>query len=161
MKRFSWVVTILLVTSMCLGFVGCKEPPIEPTVDKTPPAEVTSFYVTIEKGSASLSWVNPSDTDFAGVQISMIPAEGILLNPISLGKEATSFTVPGLEVDCTYGFTIKTFDNSQNYSKGATQIITIENNNPSPGDDSPSDSGNDNPSGGGPSGSTDTRANAF
>lgn len=160
MKRFSWVVTILLVTSMCLGFVGCKEPPIEPTVDKTPPAEVTSFYVTIEKGSASLSWVNPSDTDFAGVQISMIPAEGILVNPISLGKDATSFTVPGLEVDCTYRFTIKTFDNSQNYSKGATQIITIENNNPSQGDDSPGDSGNDNPSGGGPSGSTDTTAPA-
>lgn len=160
MKRFSWVATILLVTSMILGFVGCKEPPIEPTVDKIPPAEVTSFYVTIENGSASLSWVNPSDTDFAGVQISMIPAEGILVNPISLGKDATSFTVPGLEVDCTYRFTIKTFDNSQNYSKGATQIITIENNNPSQGDDSPGDSGNDNPSDGGPSGSTDTTAPA-
>lgn len=135
MKRFSWVVTILLVTSMCLGFVGCKEPPIEPTVDKTPPAEVTLFSVTIENGSASLSWVNPSDTDFAGVQISMNPAEGILASPISLGKSVTTFTVSGLRTGTEYTFTVKTYDNSLNYSTGTSRAVSIKANGSGENDD--------------------------
>ena len=143
-KKIAWFVTFIVAMSLVFCFLGCKDP--EPIPDTTPPAEVTNFAVNAVNGKAVLNWTNPTTIDFAGVQISMNPAEGILASPISLGKNATSFTVPGLEVDCTYRFTIKTFDNSQNYSNGATQIITIENNNPSQGDDSTGDSGNDNPS---------------
>ena len=149
-KHFLWVVTIIVAMTMVFCFLGCKDP--EPIPDTTPPAEVTNFAVNAVNGKAVLNWTNPTTIDFAGVQISMNPAEGILASPVSLGKNATSFTVPGLEVDCTYRFTIKTFDNSQNYSNGATQIITIESNNPSQGDDSSGDSGNDNPSVGGSTG---------
>ncbi len=153
-KLFSWIVTILLVTSMIFTFVGCKDP--EPPVDLTPPGEVTYFSYYIENGIVYLSWGNPSDTDFAGVQISMDPAEGIFANPISLGTNVTYFSVPGLKVDSLYLLRIKTFDTNQNFSVGEVQVITIPNSNPpsdNPGDsdndnppsDNPGDSGNDNP----------------
>ena len=90
--------------------------------DKTAPAEVTNFSVTLENTTASLSWTNPSDDDFAGVQISMTPAEGFLSTPISIGKSSTSFIVTGLKTESTYLFTLKTFDNKLNYSIGSSSL---------------------------------------
>ena len=126
MKKFTWFVTILLVASMIFGIFGCKEQPVpgvEP--DTTAPAEVTELTVTASNGNALLSWSNPSNEDFVGVQISATPANGTLKNAVSLGKEVTSFEVSGLENGKEYTFLVKTYDKSLNYSVGVTGVATV------------------------------------
>ena len=61
------------------------------------PAKVTGLTVTAADGDAVLTWKNPSDTDFAGVQISMSPAAGTLANAVSLGNDVTSLKISGIE----------------------------------------------------------------
>ena len=107
-----WIVMIFFVISFVFGIVGCKEPEIQ--VDTTAPAEVKDFKICIENEIAYLSWKNPPDSDFAGVQISMIPAEGILANPISLGKEVSNFSLSGLRIGFSYTIKIKTYDKNLN-----------------------------------------------
>ena len=123
MKKFTWFVAILLVTSLFFTFVGCKDP--EPILDTTPPAEVTELTITASNGNALLSWKNPVDEDFDGVKISMNPAEGTLKNAVILGKEVTSLDVSGLENGKEYTFIIKTFDTSLNYSKETIESVSV------------------------------------
>ena len=126
MKKFTWFVTILLVASMIFGIFGCKEQPVPGVeLDKTAPAEVTDLAVTASNGNALLSWSNPSDEDFVGVQISATPANGTLKNAVSLGKDVTSFEVSGLENGKEYTFLVKTYDKSLNYSVGVTEVATV------------------------------------
>ena len=108
-----WIVTIFFVISFVFGIVGCKEPEMQ--VDTSAPAEVKDFNIGLENEIAYLSWQNPPDSDFAGVQISMIPAEGILANPISLGKEVSKFSLSGLRIGFSYTIKIKTYDKNLNY----------------------------------------------
>jgi hypothetical protein len=95
------------------------------TSDKTPPAEVTDITVTAANGNAVLTWTNPTDSDFAGVKITMTPATGTLAHPVTLDKDVTRFDVSGLIIGEEYSFTIQTFDTSLNYSDGETQETTI------------------------------------
>ena len=92
--------------------------------DYTAPADVTELTVQAENGNAVLNWKNPTDADFAGVQISMNPPEGTLLNPVILGKNVTSLNVGGLTSGKEYTFTVKTIDTSGNKSQGVTISIT-------------------------------------
>ena len=147
-KHFSWIVTIIVAISLMFCFVGCKDPESEVTTDTTPPAEVSTFVVSAVNENAVLNWINPTDSDFAGVQISMNPAEGILASPISLGKSVTTFTVSGLRTGTEYTFTVKTYDNSLNYSTGTSRAVSITAN---------GSGENDDPSGGGSSGGENTQ----
>ena len=124
-KHFSWITALIIAVSVFLG-ISCSQE-VETEVDKTAPKEVTNFTVTVKDNAFYLSWINPDDADFAGIQISMSPAEGILSTPISLGKDETSFSVSGLTVGKDYKFTIKTFDTNLNYSDGQTVVKRIEN----------------------------------
>ena len=124
-KHFSWITALIIAVSVFLG-ISCSQE-VETEVDKTAPKEVTNFTVTVKDNTFYLSWINPDDTDFAGTQISMNPAEGILSNPITLGKNVTSFPVSGLTIGKDYKFTIKTFDTNLNYSDGQTVVKRIEN----------------------------------
>ena len=123
MKKITWFVAFLLVTSLIFIFVGCKDP--EPILDTTPPAEVTELTITASNGNALLSWKNPVDEDFDGVKISMNPPEGTLKNAVILEKEVTSFEVSGLENGKEYTFMIKTFDTSLNYSKETIESVSV------------------------------------
>ena len=121
-KQFSWIALFIAISLISCIF-GCKEPEIE--TDTKAPANVTSLTVTATDGNAVLTWKNPSDADFDGVQVSMSPAEGTLKNAISLEKDVTSFEVIGLENGKEYTFTVKTFDKSLNYSEGVTAKATV------------------------------------
>ena len=122
-KYYKWITTILVVVSVFFG-ISCSQE-VETETDKTAPANVTELTVQAENETAILSWKNPADTDFAGVQISMSPAEGTLKNAISLEKDVTSFEVIDLENGKEYTFTVKTFDKSLNYSEGITTKATV------------------------------------
>ena len=86
MKNLKWVATFLIVATLFGGILGCKQE-VEIPSDKTAPAELTELTVQAANGNAVLNWTNPADTDFAGVQISMSPAEGTLKNAVVLGKD--------------------------------------------------------------------------
>ena len=93
--------------------------------DKTAPNDVTGLTVSASDGNAEISWNNPSDSDFAGVKISMTPAEGTLANPIEVSKNATSIFVSGLSIGENYTFTIQSFDTSKNYSRGVSKTLSV------------------------------------
>ena len=116
-KQFSWIALFIAISLISCIF-GCKEPEIE--TDTKAPANVTSLTVTATDGNAVLTWKNPSDADFDGVQVSMNPAEGTLLNPVILGKNVTSLNVGGLTIGKEYTFTVKTIDTSNNKSSGVS-----------------------------------------
>lgn len=94
------------------------------TIDKNPPSEVSEFSITAANSNATLSWENPTEDDFFGVEISCNPPTGTLTNSVILPKEANSFFVSGLMIDEEYRFTIKTLDNSLNISNGKTETAT-------------------------------------
>ena len=119
-KKFRLLVSFLFVASIFI--LGCKS---EIQDDSVAPADVTELTVQAANGNAVLNWKNPTDTDFAGVQISMSPAEGTLKNAVILGKDVTSLDVSGLTVGKEYTFTVKAFDESLNYSEGAEAKATV------------------------------------
>ena len=102
-----------------------KKATVADTSDKIAPAEVTELKIEAADGEATLTWVNPEDSDFAGVKISVLPAEGSLENAVILEKGVTKFDVSGLTIGNEYTFTIQTFDESLNYSEGASQTATV------------------------------------
>ena len=99
------------------------------TSDKTPPSEVTGLTVSVSDGYAVISWASPTDSDFAGVKISLSPAVGTLTNPIEVAKNVTSISVSGLTVGESYTFTVTSFDTTKNYSNGVSKTASIEENN--------------------------------
>ena len=103
-----------------------KSVTVEDTSDKTPPAEVTNIGIVASNENAILSWTNPTDEDFFAVQISMNPAEGTLKNPVILGKDVENFVVSGLKNEKEYTFTIKTLDESVNFSAGKSETVIVE-----------------------------------
>ena len=121
-KQFSWIVLFIAISLISCIF-GCKEPEIE--TDTKAPANVTKLTVTAADGNAVLTWKNPTDADFDGVQVSMSPAEGTLLNPVILGKNVTSLNVGGLTSGKEYTFTVKTIDTSNNKSSGVSAKATV------------------------------------
>ena len=84
--------------------------------DKTAPAEVTELNAASGDGLVVLTWKNPSDEDFYGVQISAEPAEGVLANPVVV--TSNTFTACALTNEKSYKFTLKTIDDSLNVSAG-------------------------------------------
>lgn len=105
----------LLATILCVA--SCKNETSSP--DITPPTEVANFTGTAMDSKIALSWTNPTDGDFSGVEITCEPKAGSLENPMTLKKGVTSLIVYGLENGTEYTFTIKTFDTSGNFSTGA------------------------------------------
>jgi len=83
--------------------------------DTTPPANVTNALATAGDAQATLSWTEPSDTDFAGVEIS--GDNGV--TTITVNKGTTSKAITGLTNGTTYTFTIRSVDTTGNKSIGA------------------------------------------
>lgn len=90
----------------------------EPVIDSTAPSEVTEIEAVAGDGSVMLTWKNPSDEDFYGVQISAEPAEGTLENSVVV--TSNTFTVSGLKNGTAYTFTLKSIDRSLNVSEGTS-----------------------------------------
>ncbi len=139
MKK-SWIVTILIFATLFGGFFGCKQE-IPPPTDTTAPANVTNFTVTAVNGNAVLSWTNPTDSDFAGVKISMTPAQGSLKTAVNLDKNVNSYEIYGLTNGTNYTFTIQTYDTSLNYSTGVSTQATVVDTSGNEGNQTPPSSG--------------------
>lgn len=91
------------------------------TLDGTAPADVSSFFALANQNSVSLSWVNPTTDDFAGLKILRKidvypnnPGDGTLVYQGS----GVSHTDDNLANGLTYYYTAFTYDTALNYSAG-------------------------------------------
>lgn len=86
-----------------------------PTDDLTPPGEVSNLSINEGYNSLDLSWSNPSDDDFSGVNI----YQGDVLIKEKL-KDNQSYKISDLEENTNYQFKITTVDIFGNESEGQT-----------------------------------------
>ncbi|MEI8093660.1 MAG: SUMF1/EgtB/PvdO family nonheme iron enzyme [Spirochaetales bacterium] len=95
-----------------------------PAIDTTPPANASALTATAGNTQVTLNWTNPTDADFAGVQVSWTPTGGSPAQPITEAKTATSQVITGLSNGTSYTFTVKSMDNAGNKSAGVTVVST-------------------------------------
>ncbi|MDD4995144.1 MAG: hypothetical protein PHW53_01595 [Patescibacteria group bacterium] len=91
--------------------------------DTTPPANVTDFTATVTGPlEITLTWINPTDADFAGVRICRstvaYPTDPLTCDIIFEGA-GTSFIDTDVEAGVTYYYTNFAFDTSNNFASGA------------------------------------------
>jgi chitodextrinase len=91
-------------------------------LDTTPPAEVSSLATTPGVGFMTLSWTDPSDSDFNHVEITHADAGGS--TPVVIAKGLGTASITALAYSTSYTFIIKTVDNAGNKSTGAAKTAT-------------------------------------
>ena len=116
-KKFLLLFTgILFLWGML--FTGCSSDSDSDDADRTPPAEIIGLNAVPNDSSVFLTWTNPADKDFYGVEVSAVPAEGTLKEPVVV--KGNTITVTGLTNGSSYTFTLKTIDKSTNVSAGVS-----------------------------------------
>jgi len=90
--------------------------------DTTPPAEVSALAASAGNAQAVLTWTEPDDADFAGVEITASPT--VTGSPFTVAKGTTTKIVTGLTNGTAYTFTVKSVDTAGNKSAGATASVT-------------------------------------
>lgn len=93
--------------------------------DTIAPAVPTSLSGSSGFNSTVLNWVNPTDTDLAGVQIyRRIGAGGTEALIGTVGARTNFYIDDGLVVGTAYQYRIRAFDTSNNYS-GYTGLVAV------------------------------------
>ena len=100
--------------------------------DLTPPADVENFTAVPGIQIVTLNWVNPSDSDFAGVRIlyrtDRFPADlndGTILGDFAgEPSEPVSVIHAGLESNVTYYYSASSYDRSGNFQSTARASAT-------------------------------------
>jgi hypothetical protein len=96
--------------------------------DTTSPANVTALTESHSYNSVTLTWVNPTDTDFNGTKIYQ---DGVFLTTVPKGT--STYTVTGATAGTSYVFKVTSVDNVPNESSG-TSITSITASAPPPPD---------------------------
>src|SRR5574344_225829 len=122
MKRFFYIAGLV---ACILLLVGCNDTGTSAaeTADTTAPAEVSSLTATAGDQKVKLTWTNPNDSDFAGVQIITTATTANTVVSTKTTK-ASVYTVTGLTNATEYTFTLTTFDSDANYSDGVETTAT-------------------------------------
>ncbi|GHV88103.1 hypothetical protein AGMMS50267_04630 [Spirochaetia bacterium] len=92
--------------------------------DTTAPAEVSGLIATAGNGYVVLTWIDPTDGDFAGVEITFYPTAGGVTQPIPVTPGTQTRTISGLSNDTLHTFTVKTKDTTGNKSAGTIKTVT-------------------------------------
>ncbi len=112
---------LLLAVAVASGLPACK------TKDTTAPENVTSLTAAAGDGQVTLTWVNPTDTDLAGVRIQRkldgYPASITDGDTVS-ESAATTFNNTGLTNGKHYHYTVFAYDGSGNYASGV-QVVAV------------------------------------
>lgn len=90
--------------------------------DDTLPSNVTNLSAIPGDGSVTLGWVEPSDADFEGVEISYYNDTELKIDIVPKGT--TSKVITGLTNGTTYTFTVKSVATSGNKSSGVPVSAT-------------------------------------
>ena len=131
-KAGTWHFRLLLPATHRASSLVSASRAVTATTDRTAPGPVTapSAVQTATGSDLSLSWTNPTDSDFAGVMIRRAvgptapatPAAGVLVT--STAATATSFTDTGLAGDTMYSYALFAFDQAKNKAPGADATAT-------------------------------------
>lgn len=84
-------------------------------IDLTPPDEVTNLMATTGDGTVTLTWTDPTTSDYQKVEIAY------LLDTIEVAKGLQTKEITNLTNGTLYDFVVKTIDTNENKSSG-TQI---------------------------------------
>lgn len=88
--------------------------------DKIPPEKIETITTVAGDKSVTLSWTNPSASDFEGIQITFTPEVSYIPQPLVVRGEANktaNTTISGLQNDTTYTFKLTAFDKVGNKSE--------------------------------------------
>ena len=105
------------------------------TFDIIPPSDILSMEAIVQEKDIALRWINPTDSDFAGIIITRSTTtfpkdsqDGILV----FKGLATSFNDADVVDNTTYYYLISTYDKAGNISKGAYLAVRYLKVQPSP-----------------------------
>ncbi|MDR1786909.1 MAG: SUMF1/EgtB/PvdO family nonheme iron enzyme [Treponema sp.] len=115
MKRFQVFGAAALCAAAALA--GCAHPT---DADTTPPAEASGVEAQAGNCQIALSWTDPADGDFDGVEITFSPEVIGVAQPVRVNKGVQSAAVTKLANGTVYQFTLKTVDKAGNQSAGVT-----------------------------------------
>jgi len=105
------------------GLIGGK------SKDKAPPPPITNFSAEEKDSAVKLTWVNPVDTDFAGLRI-MRKTDGYPTGPsdgtLIYSGGANTYTDTGLINGTTYYYRAFTFDFDRNFNTDPSQQVTAK-----------------------------------
>ena len=90
--------------------------------DTTAPSEPGSITATAGNAKVTLSWTNPTDTDFNGANIYRSTTSGTLGDKVHSAVTGTSKEDTGLTNGTAYYYTIKAVDKSGNESVNTAQV---------------------------------------
>jgi hypothetical protein len=124
MKKTTVFLLTAVLAAVSTMFIGCPDPSIgdTTTLDTTPPAKVTALTATPGNAQVSLTWTDPTDSDFIGVEISISPA--INRSPFTVDKGVETKEITSLTNGTAYTFTVKTKDDMGNKSSGVSDTAT-------------------------------------
>lgn len=131
-NRGSWRVLIVAVCVALLTVLSLASPSEAQTdgTDTTPPGPVIDFTATAENEQVSLSWVNPTDGDYAGTKILRSTA-GYATSPDQTEGQTFVYQGPSNSYKDyalprgTYYYTAFTQDSASNWSVEATASVTL------------------------------------
>lgn len=83
-------------------------------------SEVTSLEAAEGNGYVTLSWQEPGDAAFAGVQITFTPTASGVDQPIEISKGTESANISGLVNGTSYNFVVVAVDTDGNTTEGVT-----------------------------------------
>ena len=89
--------------------------------DTSAPARVTLPEATAGYGEATLTWTDPEDLDFEGVQIT---EDGGAITPILVAAGIQQAVITGLTGGTTYTFYLKSYDTVGNFSAHEMAMVT-------------------------------------
>ncbi|PKL16452.1 MAG: hypothetical protein CVV49_16200 [Spirochaetae bacterium HGW-Spirochaetae-5] len=101
------------------GNVSAVSASVTLTIDKTAPENVTSLIAIAGEGKVTLTWNEPSNSDFKKVHISFSPVASGVNQPIEVSKGTTTAQITSLLASQTYNFTVKSIDEAGNKSTGS------------------------------------------
>ena len=90
-------------------------------IDTIAPDDVENFVRKSFVDSVKLTWEEPSDTDFVGLNLYIEPG---FENPIFIEKGVLEYTAENLSPFSEYTFTLKTLDRNSNESEGVSVNAT-------------------------------------
>lgn len=104
--------------------------------DTIPPSAPTSVTATDAKtgGRVTLTWTNPTDSDFSHIDIYQSTASGTLGSRVASTQTSStqSVTISGLTDGTSYYFTLKAIDSSANTSVASSQVSATSTSSGSP-----------------------------
>jgi hypothetical protein len=123
--RLFWLpllIGIVVVLSGCPGLFGGPDGDSDDeSADTTPPTEVTELEAVRSSGTVALKWIDPTDEDLAGIEVTWEPG-GSETQEVALG--VGEYVATGLTNGTEYTFTLAAVDESGNRSAGETITVT-------------------------------------